>query len=140
MSQHIIPLNDIRAARERIANHIFKSPLVSFWSPDFPGEIYLKLENIQICGSFKIRGAGNEILSLGDNPWTKGVWTASAGNMGLALAWWANKLKIPCTVVVPENAPQVKLSQILSLGATIKSVPFGEYQSIQCRRNICFVC
>jgi threonine dehydratase len=47
-------------------------------------------------------------------------------------------LKIPCTVVVPENAPQVKLSQILSLGAIIKSVPFGEYQSIQCRRNICF--
>ena len=60
-----------------------------------------------------------------------GVWTASAGNMGQALAWYAQRLNLPCTVLVPDDAPEVKVNAIERLGAGIVKVPFAEYQSVQ---------
>jgi threonine dehydratase len=94
-------------------------------------EIYLKLENLQPTGSFKVRGAGNALLSANPDQLKNGVWTASAGNMGQALAWYAKKLKVPCTVLVPDDAPEVKVQAIQRLGAKIVKVPFADYQSIQ---------
>jgi threonine dehydratase len=121
----------IRSARERLAGTILRTPLMRLHVEDVPAEIYLKLENLQPTGSFKVRGAGNALLSSNPDQLTDGVWTASAGNMGQALAWYAKKLNIPCTVLVPDDAPEVKVNAIQRLGADIVKVPFAEYQSVQ---------
>src|SRR4051812_12561875 len=100
-----VPLEDIIAARERIAGAVVRTPLVRLNVNDAPAEIYLKLENLQPIGSFKLRGAGNAISLLGPEQLAKGVWTASAGNMAQGVAWYARTLGLRCTVIVPENAP-----------------------------------
>jgi threonine dehydratase len=127
----------IHSARERLAGAILRTPLIKFDNRSFDigrsAEIYLKLENLQPTGSFKVRGAGNALLSANPDQIQNGVWTASAGNMGQALAWYAQKLKVPCTVVVPDDAPDIKVNAIKLLGAEIVKVPFTEYQSIQKR-------
>src|SRR5439155_12516713 len=84
--------------------------------------IYLKLENLQPIGSFKLRGAGNAIGLANQEQLAKGVWTASAGNMAQGVAWYARKLGLSCTVVVPENAPNTKLAAIERLGASTVKV------------------
>ena len=93
--------------------------------------IYLKLENLQPTGSFKVRGAGNALLSAKPAQLKNGVWTASAGNMGQALAWYAHKLGVDCTVIVPDDAPAVKIEAITRFGAQIIKLPFCTYQEIQ---------
>jgi len=86
-----------------------------------PGEIYLKLENLQPIGSFKVRGALNAVLQIPPAELEAGVVTASAGNMGQGVAWAARELEIPCTVVVPDHAPETKLAAIERLGGrTVK--------------------
>jgi len=135
----------IHSARERLAGTILRAPLIRFdnRSSDFSRfgatevattvktEIYLKLENLQPTGSFKVRGAGNALLAANPDQLKDGVWTASAGNMGQALAWYAKKLNVPCTVLVPDDAPEVKVQAIQRLGAEVVKVPFAEYQSVQ---------
>jgi len=122
----------IHSARKRLAGTVLRTPLIHFSaSTSLNAEIYLKLENLQPTGSFKVRGAGNALLSANPEQLQNGVWTASAGNMGQALAWHAKKLKVPCTVLVPDDAPEVKVQAIQRLGAQIVKVPFVEYQSIQ---------
>lgn len=151
------PLNipspaSIHSARERLAGTILRTPLIraersaaltrsvskgrsaestSFDFAQDEIEIYLKLENLQPTGSFKVRGAGNALLSANPDQLKNGVWTASAGNMGQALAWYAKKLNVPCTVLVPDDAPEVKVQAIQRLGADVVKVPFAEYQSVQ---------
>lgn len=134
------PLNipspeSIHSARKRLAGTILRTPLIRFWcadlSPQSPHSIYLKLESLQPTGSFKVRGAGNALLSANPEQLQNGVWTASAGNMGQALAWYAKKLNVPCTVLVPDDAPDVKVQAIQRLGADVVKVPFTEYQSVQ---------
>jgi threonine dehydratase len=124
-------LEDIHAAQSRLAGTILHTPLIPLNLENAPAEIYLKLENLQPTGSFKVRGAGNALLSLPPAETRHGVWTASAGNMGQALAWFARQRGIACTVVVPEDAPAVKVEAIRRLDAEIVSLPFTEYQSIQ---------
>jgi len=139
---NIPTLEAIQSARQRLSGTIVRTPLVKFdgRSNDFSRfiaskvpttEIYLKLENLQPTGSFKVRGAGNALLSADPSKLKDGVWTASAGNMGQALAWYARKLGVDCTVVVPDDAPEVKVKAIERLGAEIVKVPFAEYQAIQ---------
>lgn len=140
---NIPTLEAIQSARQRLAGTILRTPLIKFdeRSKDFSrylttkvvttSEIYLKLENLQPTGSFKVRGAGNALLSAGPSQLKHGVWTASAGNMGQALAWYARRMDVACTVVVPDDAPEVKVKAIEQLGAQIIKVPFAEYQSIQ---------
>jgi threonine dehydratase len=105
-------------------------------APDAGGKIYLKLENLLPTGSFKLRGAGNALACLDNQNLITGVWTPSAGNMAQSLAWHARRAGIPCTAIVPEDAPPVKLDAIADLGARIIQVSFSEYQSIQihCQR------
>lgn len=125
-------LESILSARERLAGTILRTPLIRFGNADLsPHSIYLKLENLQPTGSFKVRGAGNALLAADDDELKDGVWTASAGNMGQALAWYAKKLHVSCTVLVPDDAPDVKVNAIERLGAQIVKVPFAEYQSVQ---------
>jgi len=123
-----VRLDDIRAARERIADSVIRIPLVRLNVDDT--QIYLKLENLQPIGSFKLRGAGNAIATATPDQLAKGVYTASAGNMAQGVAWHARRLGIPCTVIVPEHAPETKLSAITRLGGRIIKVPFDEWWQV----------
>jgi len=123
-------LEEIRAARERIAPWIVRTPLVPLNADDMPAAISLKLENLQPVGSFKIRGAGNAVALADPSLLARGVYTASAGNMAQGLAWHARRLGIPCIAVVPEMAPEAKLSAITRLGADFVSVPFDEWWQV----------
>ena len=122
-----ISLNEVQAAQQRISGRVVRTPLVRFNFEDAPAEIYLKLENLQAIGSFKIRGAINVVDQMSAAELRDGVWTASAGNMAQALAWCARENAIPCSVVVPETAPQAKLNAIRRLGASIVPVSLEEF-------------
>jgi threonine dehydratase len=97
-----------------------RTPLVRL--PVDGPEIWLKLENLQPIGSFKIRGAVNAIRQVPREDTARGVVTASAGNMAQGVAWAARELGVPATIVVPENAPQTKLDAIARLGGRVLSV------------------
>src|SRR5690348_426863 len=96
-----ITVDDVVAARERIAGTAIRTPLVRLHL-DAPFEIYLKLENLQPIGSFKLRGATNAIRCLPTQAMAEGVYTASAGNMAQGVAWGARALGVPCAVVMPD--------------------------------------
>jgi len=119
-------LDDIRAARERIAGVAVRTPLVRL-HVDAPAEIWLKLENLQPIGSFKLRGATNAMRLLPRERLEHGVYTASAGNMAQGVAWSARLLGVPCDVVVPEHAPRTKLAAIERLGARTTKLPFDQW-------------
>lgn len=125
-----IPLMEIHAARARIRGVGTDSPLVRLNVEDAPAEIYLKLENLQPIGSFKLRGAGN-ILKLTDREKLEdGVWTASAGNMAQGVAWYAREMGLECAIVVPDHAPETKLAAIRRLGAQVRKVSAAEWFAI----------
>ena len=119
-------LDDVRAARTRIANTVARTPLVRL-HVDAPAEIYLKLETLQPIGSFKLRGATNAIAMLPPESIRAGVYTASAGNMAQGVAWSARALGVPCTVVMPNSAPRTKIEAVARLGADIVYVPYDEW-------------
>lgn len=122
----MIPLEEIRAARERIAGTAVRTPLIRL-HVDAPAEIHLKLETLQPINSFKIRGAYNAIAQAPREALAGGVVTASAGNMAQGVAWAARELGVPCTVIVPDHAPQTKLDAIERLGGTYVKVPFDRW-------------
>ena len=119
-------LDEVRAARERIASLIFRTPLVRL-PVDAPATIYLKLESLQPIGSFKLRGAGNAVAMLTPDELARGVYTASAGNMAQGVAWVARALGVPCSVVMPDSAPRTKVDAVRRLGAAIVQVPYDEW-------------
>ncbi len=123
-------LADIRAARRRIAGLALRTPLVRLDAGGGPAEILLKLESLQPIGSFKVRGAGNAILALPLQELAAGVYTASAGNMAQGVAYAARRRSIPCAAVVPDHAPQAKLSAIERLGGNIVKVPFDQWWQV----------
>ncbi|MCB0016349.1 MAG: pyridoxal-phosphate dependent enzyme [Anaerolineales bacterium] len=127
---YAIPLADIEAARERIAGSVIRTPLIRLNVDDAPADIYLKLENLQPIGSFKLRGAGNAIAMASPEQLKDGVYTASAGNMAQGVAWNARRLGLPCTVIVPDHAPETKLAAIRRLGGEIIKVTFDEWWQI----------
>lgn len=110
-----------------IANTAIRTPLVRLQVDSAPAEIYLKLENLQPIGSFKIRGAANAIARLSPDKLERGVVTASAGNMAQGVAWCARSLGIPCTVIAPETAPETKIKAIERLGGRVIKVSFAEW-------------
>jgi threonine dehydratase len=123
----LIALEEIRAARERLAGRVLRTPLARLELPEIAGTIYLKLENLQPIGSFKLRGALNAVLQTAPDELRGGVVTASAGNMGQGVAWAARELGLPCTVVVPEHAPATKLAAIERLGGRVLKVPYERW-------------
>src|SRR5262245_19497529 len=119
-------LSDIEDARRRITGAAIRTPLVRLNGCDEPS-IYLKLENLQPIGSFKIRGAVNAISRNPRDQLQRGVLTASAGNMAQGVAWGARALGVPCTVVAPDTAPETKIRAIERLGGRIIKVPFERW-------------
>jgi threonine dehydratase len=126
----VIPLAEIEAARERLAEGVVRTPLVRLELEDAPAEIYLKLENLQPIGAFKLRGAGNALLLAAPEELERGVWTASAGNMAQGVAWWARRLGVRCTCIVPDTAAETKLAAIRRLGSEIVAVPFDVWWEV----------
>ena len=125
-----ITLDEIRAAAARIADSAIRTPLLRLTVDDAPSEIFLKLENLQPIGSFKLRGAGNAMALASPRELADGVVTASAGNMAQGVAWNARRLGIPCHVIVPDHAPETKLAAIARLGGRIIKVPFEEWWEV----------
>ncbi len=125
-----IRLEEIHAARARIERLAIRTPLVRLNVEEAPAEIYLKLENLQPIGSFKLRGAGNAIAMAAKEDLAKGIYTASAGNMAQGVAWNARRLGIPCTVIVPDHAPEAKLAAIERLGGKIVKIPFDRWWQV----------
>ena len=119
----LLTLPQIEEARRTIARTAIRTPLVRLGA-DGPAEIYLKLENLQPIGSFKIRGASNAMGHMKPEELARGVLTASAGNMAQGVAWCARELGIPCTVIAPETAPETKIKAIERLGGRVIKVPF----------------
>ena len=123
----IIPLTEIHEARRVIAKTAIRTPLVRLNLLDAPAEIYLKLENLQPIGSFKLRGAANAIARLSPERLERGVVTASAGNMAQGVAWCARELGVSCTVIAPSSAPDAKVHAIERLGGRVIKVSFDEW-------------
>lgn len=121
-----VALDDVRAARDRIAGKVVSTPCARALSFDdvTAGELHFKLESLQRTGSFKDRGSLNRLLSLTPEERERGVVTASAGNHAQALAYHAARLGIPCTVVMPVTAPLIKVTNTRGYGARV--VQFGE--------------
>src|SRR2546426_8881738 len=130
-----IPLKLIEEARERIKGTVLRTPLVRLNVEDAPADIFLKLENLQPTGSFKVRGAGNAVALLSPEERGHGVFTCSAGNMAQALAWHARRLGIPCTAIVPDTAPATKLAAIRRFGATVVQLSWDEVWEIGITRR-----
>jgi threonine dehydratase len=122
----LIALAEIERARERIAGAAVRTPLVRL-HVDGPAEIWLKLENLQPIGSFKIRGATNAIRAASAEQLADGVVTASAGNMAQGVAWAAREAGVPATIIVPEHAPQTKLDAVERLGGRVVKVPYEQW-------------
>jgi len=130
-----VSLQDIKDAQQRIKGKVNRTPLIRFYGDDLPGEIYLKLENLQPIGSFKLRGAYNAISTADRSLLNDGVYTASAGNMAQGVAWNARMMDIPCTVIVPDHAPQTKLDAITRLGAKYIKIPFNDWWQVLVTRK-----
>lgn len=116
----------IEEARLAIQGSAIRTPLVRL-NAEAPAEVYLKLENLQPIGSFKIRGAANAMSRMTAAELERGVLTASAGNMAQGVAWCARKYGIPATIIAPEAAPATKIQAIERLGGRVLRVPFEEW-------------
>ena len=111
---------DIEAARERLAGHARVTPVYgseSLARRSGARTVWLKAENLQRTGSFKVRGAVNKLATLGDAQRAAGVIAASAGNHGQAVAWAARQLGIDATVYMPQDAPMAKVDATRNYGA-----------------------
>src|SRR5947207_14145981 len=111
----------VREAMTRIAPHIKRTPLARSeeLSRRVGGDVYLKLENEQLTGSFKLRGALNALATLSPEKRARGVVASSAGNHGMGVAYAAKTLGIEAKVYVPRAAPEVKKAGIRALGAEL---------------------
>ena len=116
----MISFQDIENARQRIRNHIYLSPFPSSEtiSRMTGNRVYFKLDNLQMTGSFKERGALNRLLTLSSDEAARGVIAASAGNHGMAVAFHCQRLSIAATIVMPVAAPLIKVSWVRRYGAS----------------------
>ena len=118
-----LTLEEFQHAQINIQSTAVRTPLVRLNVDLADTEIYLKLENLQPIGSFKLRGAINAMRSADPERLEAGVWTASMGNMAQGVAWGAREIGIKATVVVPEDAARSKLTAMKELGASIQKIP-----------------
>jgi threonine dehydratase len=128
-------LQELGAARERLEGLAVRTPLIKLAAPRPQAqgptpEIFLKLENLQPIGSFKIRGGGNAMRHMDPGALRDGVCTASAGNMAQGLAWSAREMGVPCRVIVPDKAPAAKTDAVTALGAEVIRVPFADWWQV----------
>jgi len=129
-----ISLDVIRDAARFVYRAAIRTPLIRVDVPGSPPglELYLKLEVLQPIGSFKIRGAVNVVRQLSPAELADGVWTVSAGNAALGVAYAARQAGVPCAVMVMDTAPAAKVDAIARLGATIVRVTYDEaWQTVE---------
>jgi threonine dehydratase len=126
----VIPLDEIRRARERIGDDVLRTPLVRL-----DERTWLKLECLQPIGSFKLRGALSAIRDASPAELEHGVVTASAGNMAQGVAWAALELGIRARVVAPADAPRAKLDAVERLGADVVPVTHDEWWQAMVNRG-----
>lgn len=110
-----VTLDEIRAAHERIAPFVMRTPLCEMSD----SRLSLKAESLQPSGAFKLRGAFNSLLQLGDSGEGRGVVAHSSGNHAIAVAYAASVLRVPAVIVMPEDAPRLKLNWTSRLGAEV---------------------
>jgi len=123
----MVTLDDIKAAQRRIRGIAARTPLVRYYPPAGAnggalGELWLKPESLQPIGSFKLRGAYNKIASLSDAERANGVISYSSGNHAQGVAYAARAFEAKCVIVMPRNAPKLKMESTASLGAEIVTV------------------
>ena len=121
-----VTLAQVEEARRNLAPVILRTPLAAL-NADAPAAIFLKLENLQPIGSFKIRGASNVMARTPREKLARGVLTASAGNMAQGVAFCARRLGIPATIIAPDTAPATKLQAVERLGGRVILAPFAEW-------------
>lgn len=121
MTSHDISLEAVAAARARIAPYVRHTPLLPLpqVQTDLPPQLRLKLENLQVSGSFKARGAFNNLLDADPEQRQRGVIVASGGNHGLAIAYAARRLGVPADVYLPTTASPDRAQRIADQGATV---------------------
>jgi threonine dehydratase len=142
----LIDHTHVRAAQERIAGKVHRTPLLPATTL---GEragvrLFLKCESFQKTGSFKARGALNRVLSLSGEERGKGIVTVSAGNHAAAVAWAARIVSAPCVVVMPDGAPRSKIDAVRGYGAEIvfhadRHTLFDRLAEVRDRRGLTFI-
>ncbi len=119
-----VTVAQVEEARKNIEGIALRTPLVPLNTDD---GVYLKLENLQPIGSFKLRGAANVMARAPLARLERGVMTASAGNMAQGVAYCARRMGIPATVVSPDTAPQTKIRAVVRLGGRVIQAPFDQW-------------
>ncbi|HEX5501338.1 MAG TPA: threonine/serine dehydratase [Thermomicrobiales bacterium] len=143
----MIAVADIRAARERIAGRVHHTPLLSSQTlgRQIGARAWLKAENLQKTGAFKVRGALNAILQLSEEERARGIITVSAGNHAQGVAWAAAAVGVPATVVMAENATPSKVAATRGYGAEVvqhgtSSLDlFGKMEELRAARGLTLV-
>ncbi|MGH7403897.1 MAG: threonine ammonia-lyase, partial [Candidatus Rokuibacteriota bacterium] len=143
----MIDIADIRAARERLAGTIYETPCPysETLSALTGARVFVKLENLQMTGSFKERGAANLLLQLSSDERRRGVVAASAGNHGLAVAFHAARLGVFAVIVMPEWAPLAKVTAARRHGAEVLlhgdnfDEAYARAREIEAARHLVFV-
>jgi len=126
---------DVATARNNIRGFALRTPLLKL-AADVPGvNIYLKLENLQPLGSFKIRPGINVLKTMDPQRLRRGVLTASAGNFGLGLVFAAREIGVPATVLVPDGSAATKATALAELGAKVIRLPFDEWWQVLTSRS-----
>ena len=128
----MVTLADIQLAQQRLRGIAVRTPLIAYFAPanestaNGPdakrGQLFLKPESLQPIGSFKLRGAYNKIASLSDDERRRGVISYSSGNHAQGVAYAARALGVKAVIVMPRNAPKLKVDSTAALGAEIVTV------------------
>src|ERR1700693_2892638 len=122
----MVALTDIRTAQARLKGVTLRTPLIEFTHPESATRrLFLKPENQQPIGAFKLRGAYNKIASLSEQDRKRGVITFSSGNHGQGVAYAARALGVKAVIVMPNNAPAIKRAATAALGADLVLVGPG---------------
>jgi threonine dehydratase len=134
-----ISLKSIQVAQEFLSHYLEPSPLIrnSWLSDQYGCDVYLKLENMQPIGSFKIRGATYRISLLTEEEKKKGVVAASAGNHAQGVAWGSARLGVHATIFMPKSAPLLKIHNTRMLGATVQLVGDNYDQAFEAAQEHC---
>jgi threonine dehydratase len=115
----LVRLDDIHAAVPRVARHVRRTPMLAGFASPLSSPLFLKCEQMQPSGSFKLRGAANMLEQLTTGERSRGVITYSSGNHGQAVALAARTLGAPATIVMPTTAPDIKVDAVRRLGASV---------------------
>jgi len=142
----MIPIEEIRAAAQRLSGKIHRTPLLSAASigERAGARLFLKCENLQKTGSFKPRGALNKVLSLTQAEKARGLVTVSAGNHAAAVAWAGRMAGASATVVMPAGAPRSKVEAVRGYGAEViphedRATLFDKLNEVREARGLTFI-